>query len=422
VVSDELWVGVDYQPAATGPFLWQAFNIRAVDSDLAAIAAAGFRLARVGLAWDSFMPDARGVSRRRLAELDLLLRSAQAHGLRLILALFVQAHGDCVFLPGRTVVRGRARSHVRVMSEGLLELGQPRDPWTDPLMLELAERWSSTMAAEFGGHPAVAAWDLGEDPATVARPRRIADLPAWAELAGRPFRERGDMVRLTLGVDDVCSARGLRLATLAPHLDAVDIALRVDGLRHLELRDASIPLFIAQLAQRLASDSSATPLGLTDASSPTPVGVAIAVPSGEAAPSDPVEDETPARNGGMDDERAAAVVDELSARHADAGVASLRAIRWSDLEPRLGERPPFDRAPWLLRSGLVRTGGEAKPALQSWSRMAAAELEQPQPRPWPPRLDTEAFYASVPESLLDLAKSWRDEHEDRPAILDHGEA
>jgi hypothetical protein len=160
-----LTVSLDYQPAATGPFLWQAFDTAAVSSDLAAIARAGFREVRVGLAWDSFMPDARGVDPRRMGEFDTLLRVAGAHGMGIVPVLFIQAHGDCVFLPARAVMRDARRRGVRVLSEGMPESGGPRDAWTDPLMLELADRWARAMAAGFANHPALAAWDLGDDPA-----------------------------------------------------------------------------------------------------------------------------------------------------------------------------------------------------------------------------------------------------------------
>ena len=169
-MTTALRIGLDYQPSSTGPFLWQAFDAVEVAGDLALIAAAGFREVRVGLAWDSFMPDARGVDRRRLGELDTLLGAAQTLGLGVIPVLFAQAHGDCVLLPRRAVSRRRRRSGVRVLSDGLIEPGGPRDAWTDPLMLELADRWARTMAAAFANHPAVVAWDLGDDPARVRRP------------------------------------------------------------------------------------------------------------------------------------------------------------------------------------------------------------------------------------------------------------
>jgi hypothetical protein len=393
-----LSVSLDYQPAATGPFLWQAFDTAAVSSDLAAIARAGFREVRVGLAWDSFMPDARGVDPRRMGEFDTLLRVAGAHGMGIVPVLFIQAHGDCVFLPARAVMRDARRRGVRVLSEGMPESGGPRDAWTDPLMLELADRWARAMAAGFANHPALAAWDLGDDPARVLRPRRIPDLAAWVAVAGAPLRQRGDRVQMTLGADDLLRGRGVRLGSLSGLLDRIDIAIRPAQLRRLQLPEPEALLFIAQLAQALAGDQGGQ------------IGLALAMPS-------PGGDEE-----GMDELAAAATVDQLVERRTEAGVSALRATAWCDLHPRLRERAPYDRHDWRRRCGLLRLDGAEKPALGPWSRLARADLAAPPPNPWPPHLDVEAFYANLPDSVLDLAAAWHREQEDRPAILDRSEA
>ena len=396
-MSDELGVAVDYQPSASGPFLWHAFDRSRVGSDLAAIARAGIRQVRVGLAWDAFMPDAHGVDPRRLAEFESLLRAALAHGIGLVPVLFVQAHGDCVMLPGRTVLHGRRGLGVRVLSDGLLEPGMPRPVWTDPLMLELADRWARAMAAGFANHPAIDAWDLGDDPAGVIRPRRIADLATWVKLAGAPLREQGDRLQLTLGADDILTGRGVRLGAIAPHLDRIDVAVRPSQLRRLGLAEPSALRLLAQLAQALAGEDR------------VPIGLALAapVPDGDGE--------------GIEEMAAAAAVDELLERRTEAGICGLRATGWCDLQRRLAERAPYDRSGWLLRSGVTRLDGTERPALDVYGRAARAGLDAAESRPWPARLDVDAYYANLPDSLLDLAAGWGREHDGEPAILDRSE-
>ena len=386
-------VAVDYQPSGSGPFLWQAFDANAVAADLAAIGRAGFRVVRVGLDWDSFMPDARGVDRRRVGELDVLLRSAARNGLQVIPVLFVQAHGDCVLLPARTVLRRHPRRGVRVLSEGVVESGGPRDVWTDTLMLDLADRWLRHMISAFSGHPAILAWDLGDDPASVVRPRRIADLAAWVRLMAGPLRAGGDRVHITLGAGDIRQGRGVRLAVVAAQVDRTDVAVRPGQFRDLGLPDASALRFVGELAQALTGDAG------------TPLGLAVTTPS-------PGEDTE-----GTGEVDAADVAAELAERCVESGLAGLRAGAWTDLVPRLAGRAPFDRGGWLLRCGLVRTDGSAKPALEAWARAARAGIDPPPPRPWPDRLDVEGFYANLPESLLDLASGWHRVREDHPGIL-----
>jgi hypothetical protein len=265
-------------------------------------------------------------------------------------------------------------------------------------MLELADRWARAMAAGFANHPALAAWDLGDDPARVLRPRHIPDLAAWVALAGAPLRQRGDRVQMTLGADDLLRGRGVRLGSLSSLLDRIDIAIRPAQLRRLQLPEPEALLFIAQLAQALAGDQGGQ------------IGLALAMPS-------PGGDEE-----GMDELAAAATVDQLVERRTEAGVSALRATAWCDLHPRLRERAPYDRHDWRRRCGLVSLDGAEKPALGPWSRLARADLAAPPPNPWPPHLDVEAFYANLPDSVLDLAAAWHREQEDRPAILDRSEA
>src|SRR5437660_10833629 len=65
--------------------------------------------------------------------------------------------------------------------------------------------------------------------------------------------ERGQRCLLTLGADDVVTARGVRLASVAPSLDA--IAVDVDPARLLFARerfDSDAAQFLLQLSQRLA--------------------------------------------------------------------------------------------------------------------------------------------------------------------------
>jgi hypothetical protein len=387
---------IDYQASTSGPFLWQAFDRHAVNADLARIAQAGFSRVRIGLAWDSFMPDARGVDPRRLAEFEWLLRSATGHGLGVVPVLFVQSHGDCVFLPARTVLRRGARPGVRVFSQGLLEPGGPRDVWTDPLMLEIADTWLRTLVGGFANHPGIAAWDLGDDPATTVRPRRLADLGAWVAMMGAPLRRQGDRVQMTLGAGDVLMARGVRLDTVAAHVDQLDIAVRPLQLSRLGLSDAEGMLLLAGLAQRMIAGTG------------TRLGLAMALPIG-------------AGEAEIDEPAAARLTDELIARGDESGLVGLRPTRWSDLGENLAGRAPFDRSDWMRHCGLTASGGSARAALEVWSRALRTEAAAGPAQPWPPALDVAEYYAALPESIRDLAGAWRRERDNQPAILDRSE-
>ena len=73
-------------------------------------------------------------------------------------------------LPTYAIERRSPRRGLRCVTDARVVDGGPRDIYTDPLMLEVQVRWLDAMLAAFAGHPALAAWDLGHDPATTSAP------------------------------------------------------------------------------------------------------------------------------------------------------------------------------------------------------------------------------------------------------------
>jgi len=173
--------------------------------------------------------------------------------LSVIPVLFAQSIGDCVMLPVYAIDVGVKRPGVRAVTDGVVQPGAPRDQYTDARMLEAELVWLDSMLAAFAGHPAVAMWDLGHDPANVMRPRRIDDMVRWAQLLKSRAGEREQQCMLTLSSRDVTTARGVRLGALAPSLDALgfDVDPKALGFTS-EAVDARPLVFVTQLALRLA--------------------------------------------------------------------------------------------------------------------------------------------------------------------------
>jgi len=401
-----------YWPASTGPYLWQALPEARVARDLEAIRAAGLGTVRLHLAWDAFMPSHRGVSRHRMGELGRLLEVARGLSLGVVPVLFVQSHGDCVLLPRYMVERDAPRPGVRVVSDGNVEPGGPRDPYADPLMLEAATTWLERLLDAFANHPAVFAWDLGHDPASTARPRRIAQLAGWVELMAGRVRARGDRCVLTLGAADLVVARAVRPAAVAPHVDGLGLAVLP---QHLGLGDDPLDpapaTFVVQLAQRLAAPEGSPPpllvtTGVAAGEGPAADAEGAAAASARQARPRAVEDTV-----SVAEDRAARHGADLLSRLREVGVAGLTATSWCDLSGRAAEAPPYDRRPWLARHGLLDAGGELKPGGEVWTAFARREPAVAAADPWPARLDVEGYYAALPDSAMDLLSEWRRERE-----------
>jgi hypothetical protein len=417
-VSEPLEVAATWLPAATGPHCWLDFRPVAAAADLAAMRRAGITTARVHLAWDAFVPSHRQVNRHRLRDLDALLEAARELDMACVLVLFAQSFGDGLLLPRYAVDRARPRRAVRVVTEGGVVTGGPRDQWADPLMLEVEAMWLETLLGSFANHPAIAAWDLGHDPATTLRPRRISHLTAWAELLGGMVRARGDRCRLTFGAADVLSARGTRLAAVTAHVDELGLVLEPQrvGLGaapgEADLLGAT---FTLELAMRLASDGERIP----------PLHAVTGFAAGEPADLEALEDaaEHEPTVGApvaiawdvplVDPPAAQRAAGELVGRFGDAGAAGMSATAWTTLSDRVATSAPLDHHPSFARHGLALPGGELRAVGEPWAALARSDRAAGTAAPWPDRLDAEAYYSALPDSARDLFTAWRTERGER---------
>ncbi len=170
--------------------------------------------------------------------------------------MFMQTLGRCVMLPPYAIDVDARRSGVRVVVDAVVQPGGPRYLYTDPLMLETSVRWIDAMLGEFAGHPAIAMWDIGHDPAGGVRPLRIDDLRAWVALISGRIHEREQRCMLSLSANDLVTARArapgdcrrassMRLGSTLP-------------VRHsrrlVESRIRAAAAFLLQLAQSLGGD------------------------------------------------------------------------------------------------------------------------------------------------------------------------
>ena len=397
-LRESVLAGVTYWSGDLGPYVWHEFDPERVKRDLRAMSHAGLRVVRTLLPWDVFMPTPHRVEDTRLRDLEVFLESASEEALSVIPVLYAQAIGDCVMLPAYAIDVSVKRPGVRVVTEGVVQPGGPRDQYTDRRMLEAQVAWLDAMLGAFEGHSAVMAWDLGHDPASVMRPRRIDDMVRWASTVAERFHERGQRCMLTLGSRDITTARGVRPAPLAAAVDAIGIDMDPRGLGlSTGALDERPLVFLARLAMRLAG-----------AESPfyAHVGVSRLDAAGE------IED------GDQEDGAAASrFADRAAGALAEIGCAARFAAVWSDCGPRTAAVAPFDRHPELRYRGLVDAVGRSSAFGGAWLAHVTNERDRETPAPWPGDIDVSEYYANLPQTMLDLYAAWQRGTSDGPGML-----
>jgi len=354
---------------------------------------------RTHLLWDAFMPTPARVEPSRLRDFDHLLAAASDLSLRVIPVLFMQTLGGCVMLPAYAIDVDARRGGVRAVMNAVVQPGGPRYLYTDPLMLETSVRWIDTMLAEFAGHPAIAMWDIGHDPAGGVRPRRIDDLRAWVSLVAGRIHDRGQRCMATLSASDMVIARAVRPAIVGELVDVLGIDLAGEALAQVGgVADPAAAAFLLQLAQSLGGDA--------------PLFAHLGAHQQRREPADGVDDDSPD-------------TDAASRRFADAavdalvnlGAAGVMAAMWSNPGPRAVTTPPYDRNDDMRSLGVVDAGGVPTAFGSAWLEQARRERERVDSAPWPQDLDITDYYANLPESLHELRAAWERGSGEHPAML-----
>ena len=388
-----------YWSREVGPYVWHEYDGDRTHGELQAIKAAGHHVVRTHLLWDAFMPTASRVEPARLRDFERFLATAAALSLQVIPVLFVQTLGNCVMLPGYAIDVGARRASVRAIQSAVAQPGGPRYVYTDPLMLDVCVRWVDTMLAAFAGHPAIALWDLGHDPAGGVRPRRIDDLPKWVALLAGRIHEREQRCMVSLSADDLVIARAVRPALISATVDALGIDLTGGALA--QAGGVLEPNAVAFLVQLGAALSGGAPLIAHLGAHPA--AVADSEVATDAAPD------------------AGALARRFAEGAFDAAVGSgctgVMASMWSEPGPRAATVPPFDRDAQLRGGGIVDASGTPTAFGAVWIEQARRERERVAPAPWPPHIDSDDYYANLPDSLQELHSAWERGSSEHPAML-----
>src|SRR5690606_8961071 len=197
--------GVKYWPRRKAMRWWSDFDAAEVDQEFGVIASLGLDLVRIFLLWDDWQPQPDAVSPRCLSDLATVCDCATRHGLRLDITFFTGHMSGPNWAPRWLLSTDPAHaSRLQVVSDGAATDSGYRNPFSDPVALEAAELLLTTVIGSLKGHPAVWAWNLGNEP----------DLFAWPadHQAGRQWVAR--MRALIATLDDRPVTCGLHVASL----------------------------------------------------------------------------------------------------------------------------------------------------------------------------------------------------------------
>jgi len=273
------------------------------------------------------------------------------------------------------------------------------DFYTEPL-LRAQRLHVRTVGQRYREHPALYAWDLGNEFSNMREPTSPQDAAIWSATLAHDLLETSD-VGTTAGThgEDITRDRHLRLSSLCAPFDFATMhGYSVYSSFARNRLDAEVVPFLDEIAASCARKR----VLFTEFGNPTcpPATVSpydrVPLP-GEA----PIASSTPPSHAAAfacltEDEMCTYAHDVLD-RLQQRGALGAFWWCWADYANELSELPPFDNAAHELTFGIVRNDGSEKPVARTLQAFAAETREVVAQQP--AIVEEAAYYAGLPDNL-----------------------
>ncbi len=197
-------LAVNYWPAKKAMYWWQSFDAGEVESDFRKIADIGFKGVRIFLTWEDFQPEPDTVSPRALDDLACVADIADACGLWIMPTLFCGHMSGVNWMPGWMLEPGQSSGRFPIFSMGRLHNCQSqvviRNFWMDKEVIRAQRLQCREVASTLQGHPAILAYDLGNESSNCAVPVDRSTARAWFKKMVLDIKRHSDGCAVTFGM------------------------------------------------------------------------------------------------------------------------------------------------------------------------------------------------------------------------------
>jgi endo-1,4-beta-mannosidase len=398
LVREPFRLGINYWPSRTAMGWWQDFDAAETAGDLELMAERGFDSVRFFLTWELFQPAPDRVDVAMLDRLVMVADLAERAGMAVMPTLFTGHMSGLNLVPDWALGGSDRDPRFRVLAGGRLS-GEPLRNWYSDPVVRGAQAWlAGQAAAALAGHPALWAWDLGNENSNCVRPRDRSAARDWLKRTSAAIRSADPTARVTIGLhmEDLEEDRQLGPAEAAAECDFLTMhgypiyASWADGPT-----DEHLLPFLAHLTSWLGNGAEV-------------LFSEFGAPTYRAA--DPRQE--PVRGQG-----AIALLEEhVAADYTRRALAALRgagclgAMLWcfADYSPATWDTPPLDEAHHERSFGLWRSDGSAKPALDAVEAFAGTPRQGDlRDHDWID-IESDEYYRSPGEHIRRLYRRYRE--------------
>ncbi|MFB3887729.1 MAG: beta-galactosidase [Thermodesulfobacteriota bacterium] len=199
-MKDEFVTGVNYWPIGSAMNWWHRFDAMVVEEDFSRIKETGLSVVRIFLLWEDFQPTPQKISVKVLDQLVTVMEIGSEKSLRLMPTLFTGHMSGMNYLPAWMLELKESEDRSPVFSAGKKKKNAIRNFYTDREIIEAQKLFIQEVSGALQGHPALWAWDLGNEPSNIALPSSRNDGLVWLEEMVSELKKRDETIPVTLGL------------------------------------------------------------------------------------------------------------------------------------------------------------------------------------------------------------------------------
>ncbi|HEY5425972.1 MAG TPA: hypothetical protein VIJ77_05420 [Candidatus Tumulicola sp.] len=412
-MASRFLLGINYWPRRSAMYAWQRFDLGEIREDAARIRELGLDVVRFFLSWEAFQPAAGALDPAMLRRFEGALDAFAAADLRAMPTLFCGHMSGVNWLPAWTLDPKTPHGRFRTISGERVSPYGIGDFYADPRLLEAQLTFARQAGECVSGHPALWAWDLGNEFSNLREPATPDDAARWSRLLTQALRESssGDVTGGMHG-EDLERDRRIRPSSIARPWNVASMhGYSVYSPFSRGRLDTNVVPFLAALQ----ASCSGKGVLFTELGNPT-------CPPGTVSPYDrvPLPGAPSSKKAGPVPKNAAPYAclnEEEMAQYAYGTIDRLHARGalgafwwcWADYDRALAALPPFDLAPHELTFGIVRSDGTYKPVADALARLAR-EARSVVETPAAPVVREDDYYASLPGGIFELYRSYCRDH------------
>ena len=332
---------------------WTAFDLAEVAADFGRIAGCGFDSVRIFLTWEDFQPTPSRVDSTMVDRLVSTLEQASTAGLSVMPTLFTGHMSGVNWIPSWALGEDAGDERFRVVSGGRVAASRTANWYSDASIVQAQSLLAREVAGALAGHPALWAWDLGNENSNCAVPPDKILAREWLLRMTDSIRgsDSGALVTIGLHMEDLEQDRKLGPREAAEVCDFLQMhgypgyATWADGPT-----DERVLPFLARLTRWLGggADVLFAEFGVPTTKSDEPDREPAIAASGPAL---------------VEEQEAASYVDRALGTLRNCGTTGAMLWCYSDYAEAIWGLPPLDLAVHERSFGLWRADASPKPTV-----------------------------------------------------------